>query len=192
MKRTVLLFSLILCTLLAWQCSSPDKKESKNGGEGGDSTAIKISSFIEDINQSSLTNFELGKLSEKSSTQEIREFGATMVAQDEQLLKEIRSLAESKNTTVSDSLDSRKQRKLNSLTGKSGMEFDKELIKLLSSEQRRLTSEFKKIDEVKDAELKAFVERNLPIIKSRGTDLRTMRKIFAPDKESRKREEKPA
>lgn len=191
MKRTIFLFSLILCAFAAWQCSSPDKKESKNESEV-DSTSIRINNFITAINQSCLTNLEIATLSEKSSTQELRQLGTTIAAQDEQLLTEIRSFAESKKITLSDSLDSRKQRKLNTITGKSGMELDKELVKLFSSEQRRLASEFKKIGDIKDAELKAFIERNLPIIQSKGTDLRALRKTFAPDRESRKREERPA
>jgi predicted outer membrane protein len=193
MKKNALLLFLLLCLITSWQCNSPsDKKETKESL--ADSTAIKRSEFLKSSNGACIAALELVKLAEKSPSEELRSFAASEIPKYQKIQEDIRALAVAKNVPLSDSVEQRTIDKITAISSKKGADFDHALIRTLTIDQRRLINHCKKGQGLDDVDIKTFTSRVIPILNTQSTDLRKVKRTInnEPDRESRKRREKPA
>ena len=109
---------------------------------------------------------ELGKLAEqKGVSAKVKEFGAQMVKDHSKANAELKALAASKNITIPSTPGEDQQKDIAEISKLSGAEFDKKYISYMKDDHEEDVKEFKKAaDDAKDADLKAFAAKTLPVI----------------------------
>ena len=89
-----------------------------------------------------------------------------MVEEQTALLREIKTLAKSKNISLPQKLSYEKEEGLATLEGKIGKDFDEKFIKMMTIDHNRDVKKFKDAREVKDKDVQAFASKHLPAIES--------------------------
>ncbi len=124
--------------------------------------------FVTKALEGGMAEVKLGKLaSEKGSREDVKKFGQRMVDDHGKADEELQSIAKKKGIPVPTQLSSKDSKRYDKLSKLSGDDFDKAYIDEMVEDHKHDVAEFEKeLSKLKDPELKAFVEKTLPVLKS--------------------------
>lgn len=114
-----------------------------------------------------MAEVELGKLAqEKASNAKVKDFASMMVKDHGKANEELKTIASSRNIVLPAALDQEHKTKLEELKLKSGADFDKAYAAaMVEGHQKTLTLMEDGSANLKDAELKGFAARTVPVVK---------------------------
>ena len=120
----------------------------------------------------------LSKIAEEKATDpKVKEFAKQMITDHSKANEELKTLATSKNITLPSAPNEEKQKVASDLGAKSGSDFDKAYISQMKKDHDETVKLFEDAQkEVKDTELKAFIDKTLPVIKSHAEHVKSMDK----------------
>jgi putative membrane protein len=124
--------------------------------------------FIVAAAQGGMTEVKLGALATRQgTTDDIQAFGQMMVRDHTAINADLQALAVQKGVTLPDSLDAKHQGLVDKLTALAGAEFDAAYVADMIKGHKQDAKAFKsEAAETKDAEIKAFVEKSLPVVEA--------------------------
>ena len=172
---------ILMIALSAWAlqaCNSTEKDSTetadslnmqKDTSVAGPGIAVveEDAKFVVDAGNGGMTEVELSKLAQQKATNaKAKEFADMMVMDHNKANEELKSLAKAKNVTLPDSLNADSKKMWDELNTKTGKDFDKAYVSTMVSEHKKTVSMFETASkDLKDAELKAFVDKTLPVLK---------------------------
>jgi len=123
-------------------------------------------SFIEKAAMGGLVEVELGQLAQqKAASEQVKQFGARMVADHGKANGELKQIASAKGVTLPAQLDKKHRKDVDRLQKASGAEFDREYMRHMVSDHKEDVSDFRKeAKSGKDADVKAFADKTLPTL----------------------------
>ncbi len=123
--------------------------------------------FIKEAAIGNMAEVQLGEMArEKASAPEVKEFAARMVTDHSKALANLKAVAQAKGVELPNELDAKHKETAEKLSKLSGAEFDKAYMKEMRKDHKKDVSEFEEAaKEVKDPELKGYVEKTLPVLK---------------------------
>lgn len=176
MKKISLLILLAVSTL-SFQACDNKKKESdsmenaeeanENKEETGMGQGEDTSDFAMKAANGGMMEVELGRMAqEKGTSQDVKEFGAMMVADHSKANEELKTLATAKNITLPATLGEDMQEDVNELAKLSGKEFDKKYVSMMVDDHKEDIDAFKKAADGNniDPDIKAFAAKTLPTL----------------------------
>ena len=135
----------------------------------------QIAEIMEEANEAEIDAAKLAKDDAKNG--EVKEFAKQMVKDHSKANDELKTLAASKNITLPSAPNEEKQKAAADLGGKSGSDFDKAYISQMKKDHDQTVKLFEDAQkDVKDAELKAFIDKTLPVIKAHGEHVKSLDK----------------
>lgn len=182
MKTTTTLLTIATVAML-WGCGSSNTNDSKeladstneamadSTGDTGASTAAvaeEDSKFAVDAANGGLAEVQLGEAAQsKGSDPKVKEFGKMMVTDHTKANDELKALAASKNITLPTAPSEEMMKAAADVTEKNGKEFDKAYIAQMKKDHDKTIKLFEDGQKnVKDPELKAFIEKTLPVLRT--------------------------
>lgn len=194
MKTTTAFFSIATAAML-WGCGGSNSNESTTTTELADSTneamadsakdsgtvaavAEEDSKFAVDAANGGMTEVQLSKIAEEKATDaKVKEFAKMMIADHSKANDELKSLATNKNITLPAAPDADMQKAIADVSGKSGSDFDKAYVAQMVKDHEKTVKLFEDGQkDVKDAELKAFIDKTLPAIKAHLEHAKNLKK----------------
>jgi putative membrane protein len=151
--------TLLAATALCAASGFAKDKEMKTGGMDA--------AFIPKAASGGMTEVELGKLAaEKGASQEVKDFGNQMVKDHSKANDELKEVAGKMNVTVPEKVDAKHQAMIAKMSALSGAAFDKAYVKGMVKAHQEDIALFESADkEVKNEDLKKFIENTLPVMK---------------------------
>jgi putative membrane protein len=134
--------------------------------------------FIQDAYVDGLAQVELGKLAvQKASNDSVKQFAQKMIDDHSKANDELKAAAAHQNITFPDSLDSKRQSKVDKLAKLSGADFDRAYIKGEVKDHQQDVRDFQQ--EAKsgsDADVKSFASKTLPTLEEHLTTAKELDK----------------
>jgi putative membrane protein len=192
MKIASTIMTLATISIL-WGCGSKSN-ETKDTTEFADSTNEAVadkavsdsaSTAVEDDAEfaveaanGGLAEVALSKIAkDKATDPKVKEFANQMIKDHSKANDELKALAASKNITLPAAPNEEKQKAAADLGGKSGSDFDKAYIAQMKKDHDNTVKLFEDAQkEVKDVELKAFIDKTLPVIKAHAEHVKSLDK----------------
>jgi putative membrane protein len=179
MKKAFYIALVAGASFLLQACSGhKDSKESADSANTAKADTAKKDSSMTAIDKDDakfavaaanggMAEVELGKLAqEKAINAKVKDFGAMMVTDHSKANDEMKALAQSKGITLPTAIDADEQKVKDDLSAKSGADFDKAYVNNMVDDHKKDIKEFEDASKnCKDAELKAFAEKTLPVLK---------------------------
>jgi putative membrane protein len=158
--RNLAALALIALASTAWG-------QAQGSGQRG-SVSRGDASFLRKAGEHGLAEVELGRLAqERGMREEVKQFGARMVADHGKANEELARIASARGVEVPAAPDKKHQRDRDKLSKYTGPEFDREFMKHMVADHRKDVREFARMAKgAKDAEVKEFAARQLPVLKS--------------------------
>ena len=127
--------------------------------------------FLKNAGELGVTEVELGKLAvAKATGAELKALGARLVADHTKSNQELVALAKQKGVEMTLEPTVAQKKMLASFEGKSGAEFDKELMEHVRKDHEKAIHTFADAAaDSKDADIKAFAVKNLAVMKEHHT-----------------------
>jgi putative membrane protein len=124
--------------------------------------------FIKKAADGGMTEVELGRLAaEKGGSDEVKDFGNEMVKDHSKINDSLKEVATKMNVTVPSEISAKHHAAVEKMSGLSGAAFDKAYVAAMVTDHEKDIAEFEKADkEVKNADLKKFIEDALPMMKN--------------------------
>jgi putative membrane protein len=122
------------------------------------------SSFLVKAADAGMAEVELGKMAgQKATNQKVKDFASMMVNDHIAANAEVTELANKRNIKLPDSVSAEKKQKATTLEKKTGKGFDKSFMETMEDDHEAAINLFEKASgEVKDSEVKTFVDNTLP------------------------------
>ena len=119
--------------------------------------------FIKTAYQENLFEVKAGQLAQqKAQGQQTKDFAQSLVQDHQQAIDQLKKLADQKNVTVSDQLDSRRQRMIDELSSLSGQDFDKRFMNQQVRTHKRAIALYQQAAEKNtDSEVKQWAQQNV-------------------------------
>ena len=178
MKNLRVILMIALSTWALQACTSTEKDSTetadslnmeKDTSVAGPGIAVveDDAKFVVDAGNGGMTEVELSKLAQQKATNaKAKEYADMMVMDHSKANDELKALAKAKNVTLPDSLNADSKKMWDDLNTKTGKDFDKAYVSTMVSEHKKTVSMFENgSKDLKDAELKAFVDKTLPVLK---------------------------
>ncbi|GAB3012421.1 DUF4142 domain-containing protein [Spirosoma pulveris] len=177
MKKISLVVLLAISTL-SFQACSDKKKESEDSVENaenandakedaGTGQTEESNEFAVKAANGGMMEVELGRLAqEKAQSQDVKEFGAMMVADHSKANDELKTIAATQNITLPTTLGEDEQKHVNDLAKLTGAEFDKKYVSMMVDDHKEDIDLFKKAadDEKTNPAVKEFATKTLPTL----------------------------
>lgn len=178
MKKVKVILTMALAVWLFQACNNAGKdstdtadsinteKDTSVAGAGIAVVADDAAFAVEAAN-GGMSEVELGKLAQlKATNAKVKEFAEMMVMDHSKANEELKALAKTKNITLPDSVNSESKAMVKKLTEKTGADFDKAYVSDMVDDHKKDVAKFEDASKnLKDAELKAFVDKTLPVLK---------------------------
>jgi len=134
--------------------------------------------FILAAAQGGMTEVKLGALAAQNGTRaDVKEFGQMMVKDHSAINADLKALASQKGVTLPDDLDAKHQGMVDKLAALNGSAFDKVYIAAMIKDHKADAKEFKaESASTKDAEIKNFVDKSLPVVEMHLEHIKAMKK----------------
>jgi putative membrane protein len=137
---------------------------------GGSSSSSNVSqqdsNFVTIAAQSGLAEVQMGTLAEQKGGASVKKIGARMVADHTKANTKLKEIAERLGVVVPASLSSADQETYTKLQGESGARFDSDyLAAQLTAHQQAISLFSQEAEQGKDAALRKFAARTLPVLK---------------------------
>jgi putative membrane protein len=141
-----------------------------------DSLAMADKSFMKKAAQGGLAEVELGQLAQQNgSSSAVKEFGQKMVSDHTQANTELKSVAQQKGMTPPSDLDAHDKKSKEMLSKLQGADFDKAYMQNMVKDHEKDVADFRKeAQNGKDADVKAFAQKTLPILEQHLQMARTV------------------
>lgn len=181
MKTRITLLTIATAAML-WGCGSSNSTDSKEladstneamadtAQDAGATAAVaeEDSKFAVDAANGGLAEVQLGEAAQsKGSDPKVKEFGKMMVTDHTKANEELKTLAASKNITLPTAPSEEMMKAAADVTEKSGKEFDKAYIAQMKKDHDKTIKLFEDGQKnCKDPELKAFIEKTLPVLRT--------------------------
>jgi putative membrane protein len=153
---------------------------------GADSTAADSASAVAEDDaefavaaaNGGMAEVALSKIAQDKATDpKVKQFAKQMITDHSKANEELKTLAKSKNITLPSAPNEEKQKAAADLGGKSGSDFDKAYISQMNKDHQETVKLFEDAQkEVKDTELKAFINKTLPVIKAHAEHVKSLDK----------------
>jgi putative membrane protein len=134
--------------------------------------------FVHQAAQGGMMKTQLGEIgAEKASVQPIKEIGASIVKEHRKMNQELHALATKRGVALEKELQSKHRETIDRVAKRTGDEFNKVFVSEMITAHKRGVSAFEKADaSAKDADLKVFIGRTLPVLKLHLQKLEAMEK----------------
>ena len=162
MKASTITFTLGVAALVWVASSSLAADENANAP----ATAMeKI--FIKKAADGGMTEVELGRLAaEKGGSDAVKDFGNEMVKDHSKINDNLKEVAAKMNIDLPTKVNAKHHATIEKMSGLSGAAFDNAYVPAMVSDHEKDIAEFEKADQqVKNADLKKFIEDSLPMMK---------------------------
>ncbi|HTE30952.1 MAG TPA: DUF4142 domain-containing protein [Chryseolinea sp.] len=144
--------------------------------EGAFTPSNSIAEFVFDISEARIMDREEGRLAEQRATSRaLKDYGALMVKDQTNMLKDLSSIANRKKLTVATVLGEQKTDGLSDLHQLHGKNFDKKFVKMMIIDHKRDIKTLEKATTSKDADIQVFATKYLPVVKSHLAKIQTIR-----------------
>lgn len=180
MKKLIYLLAI---SALAFQACSGGNKDAKESADslnmakdssthavatGGIAVDEADAKFTTQAAVGGMAEVELGKMAlEKSSNPQVKEFATMMVKDHGMANTELMAIAKQKNITLPSTVDEEHKKKMDDLSKKTGAAFDKAYVDaMVSGHKSTLKLMEDESRDAKDADLKAFATKTVPIVQS--------------------------
>ncbi|HEY0368092.1 MAG TPA: DUF4142 domain-containing protein [Chthoniobacterales bacterium] len=153
--------ALVVCASLfaAAAISAAPAKESAGGSDAA---------FVAKAANGGMTEVELGKIAaDKGQNQAVKDFGSRMVTDHSKANDQLKSIASKLGASVPDKADAKHQAVIDRfMKMQAGAAFDKAYASNMVKDHEEDVAEFQKASkQVKDADLKNFINDTLPVLK---------------------------
>lgn len=167
-------------TFLILLCGTAICFSFKTNGESG--IAESDSTFLKRAASSGMMEVRLGQMAQqKAQSADVKAFGATMVSDHTKANAALKSLAQSLNIAIPDTLARKHQRHVEHLSSMSGAAFDRYYMRMMTDAHQD------DIDEFEDASKKAtaasvrdFAAKQLPLLKAHREAAQQLRSKLRP------------
>jgi putative membrane protein len=159
MKIYLPYLTLIACLTTFSLASSPVRAD--NAVSSGDKA------FVMKAAQGGMTEVQLGQLAaDKSTSQDVKDFGSKMVTDHGNANDELKSIASSKGIPLPDKLDAKHQAMVDKMTSLSGAAFDKAYVDAMVGAHKKDNALFtQEASSGQDADIKAFAAKTDETVK---------------------------
>jgi len=142
-------------------------KDSTTNGSTGIGVVADDAKFAVDAANGGMTEVELSKLAAaKAINADVKAFANMMITDHGKANEELKGIAATKNITLPDSVNADSKSAIEDLSNKSGADFDKAYVDKMVSDHKSTVDMFESASKnLKDPDLKAFVDKTLPVIK---------------------------
>lgn len=125
-----------------------------------------------------MAEVELSKLAEtKATNAKVKEFAAMMTKDHGGANAELMALAKTKNITLPTTVGEDKQKTMGDLQTKTGADFDKAYVDVMVKDHKSTVDLFEKAStDAKDADIKSFAIKTLPVLKNHLQAIETIQK----------------
>jgi putative membrane protein len=132
--------------------------------------------FVHRAAQGGMMKAQLGEVgAEKASARSIKEIGASIVKEHNKANQELQALATKRGVVLEKDLSPKHRETVDRVAKLTGEEFDKAFVSEMISSHKKGVSAFEKAGaSAKDADLKAFIEKTLPVLKLHLQKLETL------------------
>jgi len=178
MRKLKVILMIALSTWALQACNSTEKDSTetadslnmeKDTSMSGPGIAVveDDAKFVVEAANGGMSEVEFGKLAQQKATNaKVKEFAEMMVMDHTKANEELKALAKAKNVTLPDSLNADSKKMWEDLSKKSGADFDKAYVNMMVDDHKKDVGEFEDASKnLKDADLKAFVDKTLPVLK---------------------------
>lgn len=134
--------------------------------------------FAVEAANGAMTEVQLGEVARnKGIDPYVKELGNTMVNDHTKANDELKTLAAGKNITLPAMPGESAQKTIADISSKNGKDFDKAYVQQMVKDHEKTVKLFEDgYKNVKDAEIRAFIERTLPVLRSHLDHSKTLRK----------------
>lgn len=142
-------------------------KDTTTTGSTGIAVVADDAKFAVDAANGGMTEVELSKLATtKATNADVKKFADMMIMDHTAAGEQLKTIAKTKNITLPDSVNADSKKAIADLSKKSGPDFDKAYVDKMVSDHKSTVDMFESASKnLKDADLKAFVDKTLPTIK---------------------------
>jgi len=175
MKRLMILGALMIVGYLLTSCE-PSKRTEDGAEQGGVNTDMalensdekKDADFVVNTMEASYAEIEIAKLAlERSADEQVKSLAKKLEDDHNAIIGELRTYADEKGIVVPIAETDQQRKELNQLAGKDARNFDQELCEVLMDNHKEAVNEFEqKLDKTEDPELKNWISKTLPTLKS--------------------------
>jgi putative membrane protein len=179
MKKLNLIVMIVLAGWMFQACNNAKKdstasadstnavKDTTTSGKTGIAVSADDSKFAVDAANGGMTEIELSKLAQqKATSSKVKDFAAMMVMDHSKAGAELMAVAKTKNITLPDSINADSKKAVADLSAKTGSAFDKAYVSQMVDDHKKTVDMFEEASKnLKDPDLKAFVDKTLPTIK---------------------------
>ncbi|MCF0069323.1 DUF4142 domain-containing protein [Dyadobacter sp. CY261] len=191
MKATTTLLTFATVAML-WSCGSSNSTDTTEMADStneamadsaettgtGTAAAEEDSDFAIEAANGGMTEVQLGEVAKQKGTNpKVKEFGEMMVTDHTKANNELKALAASKNITLPAAPNEEMQKATADISSKNGKDFDKAYIDQMVKDHQKTVELFEDGQKnVKDPEIKAFIDKTLPVLKSHLEHVKTLDK----------------
>jgi len=186
MKRIFLTLAIAFSIVAVQSCGGGAKNDSKETADSINeekapenmdddqvaATPLSVSEedakFVTEAANGGMAEVELGQLAQqKAQHADVKAFGEMMIKDHSKANDELTALAQAKNITVPATVGAEQQKVKDDLAKKTGRDFDKSYIDEMVKDHEKDVKLFEDASKnLKDAELKAFVDKTLPTLRT--------------------------
>lgn len=137
-----------------------------NGGTASSALSDDDNKFLMEAASGGMMEVELGQLAQqKAQNAKVKEFGSMMVTDHTKANNELKDLAQQKGATLPTMMKDEHQKHVKELSEKTGADFDKAYMDMMVDDHKEDVDKFEKCaKDAKDADLKAFATKTLPVL----------------------------
>ncbi len=174
---TITVLGLALCA------SGVRAAQDRQGDQRGQFTE-KDYKFLKEAAEGGMLEVRLGKLaSEKGRSEVVKQFGERMVQAHSQADQELRQIAAQKGAALPPEMSHHENSQANRLEKAGGVKFDKEYAKHMVKDHKKDIKEYEKAAQnVSDPQLRAFAQKNLPVLQEHERLARQMEESVKSEK----------
>ncbi len=170
--KTIVKLSLYLISLsLMMFCKSTIVEEEQDSvveaQEKNEAAAIdeSVSDFLPEAADARMMGIAQAKLAaQRGTTESVREYAELMMKDQTRLLESIRRIAKAKNVALPKKISDEKEKWLSDLEAKSGKDFDRKFLQMITIDHRRDARKFRNAGSMDDKDVAAFAEKHLSVI----------------------------
>ena len=124
--------------------------------------------FVMKAANGGMMEVQLGNYAQQNAAnQRVKDFGGMMVRDHSQANDELKSIVSNKSVTLSTAVMGDEKGHMDKLMKKTGKDFDKAYMEMMVEDHKKDISEFEKAEKnVMDADVKAWVSKTLPVLRT--------------------------
>lgn len=192
MKKTFFPLSLIVASVLVWSCNNDSSTATTETTDSSTHTTDNTANMDTTNNMSTPSTMSSGPVDpmdttfvskaatggmeevmmanvamQNASSQRVKDFATMMIQDHSKANNELKSIASAKSITVPADLTPEQQKDMDMIKKKTGKDFDKAYMDMMLKDHKKDVGEFEKAStNLKDADLKGFATKTLPVLKT--------------------------